>query len=215
MLLSYPFLLELKKTVQKDGSVKLGYEAALLYSKSQPALIGKMANGEAINVNEACAKIATEHWGDKAIEMIKNEVIKNPFKDGDGKDGIVKRTGERKVGYAGMKFINVTAGKDRPPQCFGAQLGADGKLVKLVEKSALYPGCYVHAVVNAFTWENDLGGRGISFGVSMVQFASDGERIGGSGGPDANAFFEGVKSDAGAAGAPAVDKSAGAAGLFS
>jgi hypothetical protein len=205
--LSYPYLLTLKKTVNDDGSVKLGYEAALLYPKGPP-LTGKSANGSQVDVAAECVRIATEHWGEKAAQMIKDELIKNPFKDGDGKDGLVKKTGERKVGYAGHKFIGVKAGKERPPTCYGATVGADGKLVKLTDPAALYPGCYVHAVVNAFTWENDKGGRGISFGINLVQFAKDGERIGGGGGPNPDSFFEGGAVPAGA-GAPAGGGSAG------
>lgn len=205
--LSYPYLLTLRKREEK-GVIKLSYETVLLYPKGPP-LTGKTMTGGAFDVAAECMKIAVEHWGDKAVDMIKNEIIKNPFKDGDTKDGLNQKTGERNPGYAGHKFIRASAGKDRPPQCFGNLLGADGKLVKLVDPAALYPGCYVHAVLNAFTWENDLGGRGISFGINMVQFAKDGERIGGTGGGDPNSFFGGVQAPAASASKPA-----DAGGLF-
>lgn len=202
--LSYPYLLTLRKR-EENGVVKLSHEAVLLYPKGPP-LIGKTNAGQPLDVAAECARIATEHWGEKAAQMIKDEIIKNPFKDGDTKDGLNQKTGERNPGYASHKFIRVSSGKDRPPQCFGGQLGADGKLVKLVDPAALYPGCYVHAVVNAYTWENALGGRGISFGVNMVQFAKDGERIGGTGGPNPDAFFAPV------AGTPAAAKTGEVAG---
>lgn len=207
--LSYPSLLTLKKRVEKNGTVKFNYEAVLLYPKGPP-LTGKSSNGQPLDVVAECIRIATEHWGEKAVDMIKTELIRNPFKDGDGKDGLVKKTGEKKPGYEGHKFISVSANEKRQPKCFGSTVGADGKLVELTDPAALYPGCYVHAVVNAYTWENDLGGRGISFGVSMVQFAKDGERIGGGGGPSADSFFEGVV-DKGAAPAAAAG---GAGNLF-
>ena len=75
----------------------------------------------------------------------------------------------------------------------------------------MYSGCYVYAVVNAFTWENKEKGKGISFGLSMAQFVKDGENLGG-GGADPEEFFE-VIPDTGDA--PASTKSgAGAGGLF-
>lgn len=192
--LSYPYLFRPRKR-EENGVVKLSYEAVFLYPKGGP-LIGKTVAGAPLDIAVECARIATEHWGEKAVQMIKDELIKNPFKDGDSKDGINKKSGERNPGYAGMKFIRVAANAHvdplqdtRKPVCLSDKLGADGKLVKLTEPNTLYPGCYVHAVVNAYTWENNLGGKGISFGVSMVQFAKDGEKIGSMGGADPNSFF--------------------------
>ena len=211
--LSYPYLFAPRKREEK-GAIKLTYEAVLLYPKANLPLFGITSAGAKLNIADECLRIAKEHWGDKAIELVQNEIIKNPFKDGDGKDGLNQKTGERTVGYAGHKFIRVASGGDRPPALYGAHLGADGKLVKLTDPASLYPGCYVNAVVNAFTWENDLGGRGISFGLSMMQFAKDGERISTGGPPAADKFLSGQPATVAAGAVPDAAKTAGAGGLF-
>ena len=71
----------------------------------------------------------------------------------------------------------------------------------------------VYAVVNCYTWENDKNGKGISFGVSLVQVvkkAEGDEVLGGGGGPDADKFFDTIPDD----GDSAPAGSDGAASLF-
>ena len=68
------------------------------------------------------------------------------------------------------------------------------------------------SVVNAFTWENKENGKGISFGVSMIQKAKDGERLGGGGGVDVDKWAEKIDDEGEA---PAETKTGqGAGGLF-
>lgn len=213
MIASYPFILAPRKVDKDDGTTKLEYQLSLLWPKPNP-LVGKFETGGPAVVSDIMLKIATEHWGDKALEFIKNELIRNPMLDGDGKEGLNKKSGVRNAGYAGHRFIRTATGVKRPPDVFDNMRGADGKLVRITDPDRIYPGCKVHAVVNAYTWENDKGGKGISFGLNMVQFAGDGERIAPSGGGSRNpdGFFEGVP--AGAAVPPATTGGAGAGGLF-
>ena len=119
---------------------------------------------------------ATEEWGEKAISMLKDGLIKSPFLDGDSKQGKNKSTGESHPGFPGTRFIRVISGEGYPPKLF------DQKKQPILSPDELYSGCYVYAVVNAFTWENKENGKGISFGVSLLQKAKDGEKLGGSGG---------------------------------
>jgi hypothetical protein len=215
--LSYAWLFEPRTTTDKNGKSKTNYEATFLWPASIP-LVGTTAAGLQVNVSDELMRIAEESWPGKAIDMVKAEILKNPIKSGDGKDGIVKKTMEKKPGYAGMKFLQAKANKDSPPLLIANVRGADGNLVKLTDKNSLYSGCYVHAVVQAYTWQHDEGGSGISFGMSMIQFAKDGERLGGgTAAPSqeqreasANAFFEGVAPEKVAA----VKDGEGAAGLF-
>lgn len=201
---------------KKTGKVTLNYEATFLWPASIP-LVGTNVSGQPITVSDELLRIAEESWPGKAVEMLKAEVLKNPIKSGDGKDGLVKKTMERKPGYAGMKFLQAKSNVDSPPLLISNVLGADGKLVKLTDPNSLYSGCYVNAVVQAFTWQHDDGGSGISFGLSMVQFAKDGERLGGTAAPtteqresSAGAFFQGAAP----ADKPVVEAGEGAAGLF-
>jgi hypothetical protein len=215
--LSYAWLFKPRKNVDdKTQEVKFTYEATLLWPASIP-LVGTTVAGQPITVSDELLRIAEESWPGKAVDMLKTEVLKNPIKSGDGKDGIVKKTMEKKPGYAGMKFLqaksNVNA-NSKPPLLISNVRGADGKVVALTDPASLYAGCYVNAVIQAYTWQRP-DSCGISFGLIAVQFAKDGERLGGKAMPtqeereqSANAFFEGVAAPA------AVKDGEGAAGLF-
>lgn len=148
---------------------------------------------------------AKEEWGDKAVQMIKDGIIKSPFLDGDGKQGKSKKTGEAHNGFPGHTFIRCTSGKDYRPKL------VNQKVLPITDKAELYSGCFVYAVVNAFTWENKENGKGITFGMSMLQKAKDGESLGG-GGASPEEHFEAIPDEGDA---PAETKSgAGAAALF-
>lgn len=156
-------------------------------------------------LHSAALKAAKEEWGDKAEGWIKDGTIKNPFLDGDGKQGKSKKTGEPHQGFPGHTFIRVQSGEDYRPKL------VDRKVLPITSKEELYSGCYVYAVVNAFTWENKENGKGISFGVSMVQKVKDGERLGGGPG-DPEEYFEKLEDEGDA---PQETKTgAGAGGLF-
>lgn len=158
----------------------------------------------------AALAAATDEWGDKAKQWIKDGLIKSPFLDGDGKQGLSKKTGERHPGYAGHTFIRCTSGADYKPKVF------DKKRNPVMDADGCPSGSHVYAVVNAYTWENETNGKGISFGVSLVQvakLATGDEVLGGGGGPDPDKWLETIDDDEGDA--PASTKSgAGAAGLF-
>lgn len=163
--------------------------------------------GEDLSVlKEAAVKAITDEWGDKGKDMLKNGLIHSPFLDGDGPQGVNKKTGERHNGFAGHVFIRVISGEEYRPRLFNA------KVLPIGSQDELKSGDYGYAVVNAFTWENKEKGKGLSFGVSMIQKAKDGESLGGGGGAAPDAFFEKLE-DAGDA--PDETKGGkGASGLF-
>ena|SRR6185503_18079714 len=149
---------------------------------------------------------AKEEWGDKAVQMIKDKLIKSPFLDGDGPQGKSKKTGEPHNGFPGHTFIRCTSGEDYRPKL------VNQKVLPITSKDEIYSGCYVYAVVNAFTWENKENGKGITFGVSMIQKAKDGESLGGGGGANPEEHFEAIPDEGDA---PAETKTGtGAAALF-
>lgn len=194
---------------EENGVVKLSYNGTFLWPKGIE-LTGKTSDGKMLNVAEEAVRVATEQWGDKAVEWIKSGFIKNPFLDGDGPQGMSKKTGEQHKGFAGHKFLRASANAERQPQAFDNKVGADGKLVKVTDPARLYSGAFYHIVVNLYAWEHQQNGKGLSFGLNMIQFAKDGEKLGG-GGSSPDSFFEGVV-DKGAAQAAA--GGAGAGGLF-
>ena len=73
---------------QERENGKKQYAPSLLFKKG--------ADLSALKKIAADAAIA--EWGDKAIQWIKDEVIKSPFLDGDGKQAVSKKTGERHPG---------------------------------------------------------------------------------------------------------------------
>lgn len=155
---------------------------------------------------KAALDAATEEWGDKAVQMLKDGLIKSPFLDGDGAQGKSKKTGEPHPGFPGHWFIRCTSGEDYRPKL------VNQKVLPITSKDELYSGCYVFAVLNAFTWINDQQGKGITFGITMLQKAKDGERLGGSGGGSPEEHFEVIPDEGDA---PAETKKGdGAAGLF-
>ncbi|QIG74337.1 hypothetical protein EVC08_025 [Rhizobium phage RHph_N65] len=159
-------------------------------------------------LEKAAVDAAVEEWGDKAAQMIKDKLIHSPFLDGDGPQGKNKETGKEHMGFPGHRFIRVISGEEYRPKLVNRQV------LPITDKADCASGMLAYAVVNAFTWENKEKGKGISFGVSMIQVAKDdGVRLGGSGGGgNPEQFFEKIE-DAGDA--PDTTKSgAGAAGLF-
>lgn len=153
------------------------------------------------------AKVIMDQWGEKGIERAKKGMIKLPFLKGDGKEAHSKKTGELHAGMgADVWFIRCQANGDRPP----IVRWKDPNLQ--MTENEVYSGCYGKAVLNAFAWNNVQNGDGVSFGIQMFQKLQEGEKIGGSGGVDADKWLETI-ADEGAA--PESTKGgAGAGGLF-
>jgi len=157
-------------------------------------------------LENAAMEAATAQWGEKAKNLIKEKIIKSPFLDGDGKQG-KDGDGNPKPGFAGHTFIRCKSGADYKPKVF------DKRRNPIMDKDGCPSGSQVYAVVNAFTWENEEQGKGMTFGVSLVQVvkAAEGDEVlGGGGGPSADKFFETIEDDGDAGSKP---KDAG--GLFS
>lgn len=181
-----------KPQTMDDGKKK--YNVTLLFPKT----------GDMSALIKVIRDVVHAEWGDKGLEKLKNGLIKSPILDGDGTQGMNKKTGERNAGFAGHWFIRVASSEDRPPRLFN-------KRVLPATPDELYSGCFAYAVINAFTWEDPRNGAGVSFGVTYVQAAADGERMGGVA-PPAENFFEAIADEGDA---PAATTSGdGAGGLF-
>lgn len=194
-LVRFSFTDGLFKPVKNDKGVE-SWQCTLLFPKGQDYKV----------LQDAALEAAQAEWNDKAIGWIKDETIKNPFLDGDGKQGKSKKTGEPHAGFPGSRFIRVQSGINFRPKL------VDRQVLPITSPEGLYSGCYGYAVVNAFTWENKENGRGISFGISMAQMAKDGERLGGGGAGSPDEHFEKIADEGDA---PASTKDGkGAGGLF-
>lgn len=191
--LSYPNLY--KAQVKDDG--KKQYNATLLFSKADTA--------NSAVLKKAVMDVISKQWGDKGLPRWQQGLIKNPVLDGDGPQGLNKKSGARHAGYEGNWFIRASANEDRPPRLYTRSLTIAGP-------DDIYAGCYVNAVINAFAWSNPKNGDGVSFGLTYVQFAAPGERLGG-GAPPVESLLEKI-ADEGAAPVQ-TQGGAGAGGFFS
>ena len=157
-------------------------------------------------LEDAAVEAAVAEWGDKAKQMIKDGLIHSPFLDGDGPQGKSKKTGEPHAGFPGHKFVRFISGEDYRPKIF------DQRIMLITSKEAFKSGDFGFGRVNAFTWENKEKGKGISFGISMIQKSRDGDPLGGSGGGNPEDFFEKIADEGDAP--DSVKSGEGAGGLF-
>ena len=182
--------------LQTTQSGKKQWNCTLLFPKSM----------DISALKQLAVDAAKAEWGDKAVSMIENGIIKSPFLDGDGKQGKSKKSGEPHAGFPGHTFIRCTSGEDYRPKL------VNQKVLPITSKDELKSGDYGYAVVNAFTWENRENGKGITFGIGMFQKAKDGETLGGGGGLDVDKWAEKIEDEGEAP--DATKAGAGAAGLF-
>lgn len=177
--MSFPNLTRPQTMERDDGSKIEKYNVVLLFPKST----------DLSELKETALAAAKEQWGDKAVKMIKDGLIKTPFLDGDGPQGRSKKTGETHNGYAGMTFIRVASNEE--------PVLVDGKRKPLIDDKEVYAGRWAYAVVNAFTWEHEKNGRGISFGLNMLQVADHDEPLGAAR-PNPDDYFPVIDTGAGA-----------------
>lgn len=156
------------------------------------------------------AGVIVEQWGEKGLERARNGLIRSPLLPGDGKEARNKKDGEINPGLGpNVFFIRVSSVFEPTVRFRSANIPASYGNGDDQVKS----GDYGFAVLNAFCWNNEESGDGVSFGIQMFQKKRAGESLGGSsGGVDADKWYEAVE-DHGAA--PDSTKSgAGAGGLF-
>ena len=157
-------------------------------------------------LRDLVVETAQEEWGDKALQMLRDDLIKNPFLDGDGKQGKNKQTGEPHKGFPGTTFIRLQSGEEYRPQLINR------RMLPVTSREEFYSGVWGQAVINAFTWENEKNGKGVSWGISMAQAIRDDEKLGGGGAGRPEDWFHKIDDDG--SDAPADAKSRGAASIF-
>lgn len=167
------------RAAEEGGAKKYG--CTLLIPKSDTATV----NALQANIIEACVAAS---WGDEAKvrQMIQNGIIKLPVLDGDGPQGVNKKTGERHPGYEGHFFIRTSSGLDYPPQVFDEYV----QKIASNDRSRFKSGDYGYAVISAYTWDHPKSGKGVTFGISGIQKVKSGDALGGGGGTDAEKFFK-------------------------
>ena len=150
--LSYANIWEPK---QVNGTGDPKYSCCLLIKKSDTAAIAKLkAAIEAVKKDPK----ALARWGGS---VPKN--LKLPLRDGDA-----ERPDDEV--YAGHYFVNANC-KQQPGLVY-----KNGQ--KIIDSTDLYSGCYGHASINFFAFNNN-GNKGIACGLNHLMKTRDGEPLGG------------------------------------
>jgi len=170
---------------RENKSGRKQYGCVLLFPK---------ATTDMSKISGIILEAAEKSWPGKAKERLQSELIKNPILDGDGKQGLNKETGERHPGYAGHWFIRCNSGEKRPPKVFGSNA-----VSRITDDTELPSGSTVFGVINAWTWNNEEQGDGVSLNINIVQLAkkAEGDEVlgGGGGGPDPEKFLEKIADE--------------------
>jgi hypothetical protein len=160
--LSFPQLFE-AKTVNGEG--KPAFSAAFLISPKDPQIA---------MINTAITTVAAEKWGAKADAILKTirAADKTCLHSGDLKSNY--------DGFEGMMYISA-----RNP--LKPSVVDTNRSPLVAEDGRPYAGCYVNAVLELWTQDNNYGKR-VNATLMGVQFYKDGESFVGGGVADADDF---------------------------
>lgn len=123
--------------------------------KRVTALIPKSDKEGIKLMKEALKNTAISEWGASAVKG-----IKNPILDGD--------TRESRDEYKDMFYINAKSGFD---------VTIVNQVKENLDPRQIYAGCIVNLAINAYTYTYQ-GQKGLSFGLSAIQFVKDGDPLG-------------------------------------
>lgn len=154
---SFPHLF---KAVTPKGSDKAKFSISMLFPKRETLTGQKLVEYDAFMTaaKKAAGDVAKEKWGEKAATL----KLKTPFLD----------AGEYEYEGYEKGMVLIRASSVSAPQV------VDAKVVKIIDDSEIYPGCYGKASVNVFAYDSN-GNRGVSFGLGNFQKTRDGDNLGG------------------------------------
>jgi hypothetical protein len=160
--LSFPQLFE-AKTVNGEG--KPAFSAAFLISPKDPQIA---------MINTAISTVAAEKWGAKADAILKT--IR-------AADKTCLHSGDLKANYDGFEgMMYISARNPLKPSVVDTN-----RSPLVAEDGRPYAGCYVNAVLELWTQDNNYGKR-VNATLMGVQFYKDGESFVGGGVADAEDF---------------------------
>jgi hypothetical protein len=209
MRVSYAFnLFTTREKTSDGGAVRKVYECTLIAPKA----------ADWSPITGAIREAVIGQWGEKAVERLKNGVIRNPILDGAGKEARNKE-GELHPGMGeDVQFIRVQANEEFQPFVYNpsmtkcSRLTEGGHLFSLLKSEDCPSGSWGYPLLNVFAWSNPKNGDGVSVGIhsfQLTKIATGDDVLGGNGGRvDPNRFFEAVK------GADGPAPAGGAASMF-
>ena len=160
--LSFPQLFE-AKTVNGEG--KPAFSAAFLISPKDPQIA---------MINTAISTVSAEKWGAKADAILKT--IR-------AADKTCLHSGDLKANYDGFEgMMYISARNPLKPSVVDTN-----RSPLVAEDGRPYAGCYVNAVLELWTQDNNYGKR-VNATLMGVQFYKDGESFVGGGVADAEDF---------------------------
>lgn len=158
--LSYPNLFTPR---QANEQAAPKYSATLLIPKSDTTTVARV---------QAAIDAAVQDGVDRRVFKTAIDPAQSkypPLRDGDKPNDSGEPRGPE---FAGHWFISAKAGTQRKP------FVVDQQLQPIIDENDIYAGCYVNMAVQFFAYENS-GNKGISAALVGVQFAKDGDRLGG------------------------------------
>lgn len=154
-VLSYPSLLVPRLPPNAKPGEAASFGCTLLFEK----------DADLKALKEAATAALYERFGAKTDDLFAQGSLRVPFRKPDGKYDTEKY----------QCYINVSS-KQTKPGLVDRYAGADGRPMPLTDTEKLYPGCYVKASLNVYTYDAS-GNKGVSFGLQHIQWWADGERL--------------------------------------
>lgn len=122
---------------------------------------------EGYNALMAAIKEVASSEANGKLKGVSIEHAKNPVHDGDGVSPNGKTYGDECKGHW---VFTASASEERPPQVL------DTGLKPIMDKSAVYSGCYGHVALSIYAYNNST--QGIGFGLNALLKTRDGEPLG-------------------------------------
>jgi hypothetical protein len=164
--LSFPAIFE-KERLMEGATGEPKYAATIIFDKAYI-----QANKDELARYNAIRAEAERVCKGKFKKPLKDAVAQiprfwNPFRQGEEKDHL--------DGYGAGTVFFKASGKRKP-----GVVGPDSK-TPILDKEALYSGCYIRLSVSPYSFDNKM--KGIGIGLNNVMFVRDGERLDGGSDP--------------------------------
>lgn len=180
---SFPQLVEPKKTTNEKGEVRTAWSADFILPPDSQ---------QYKQVMQQYMTLANEKWKERAqtiMQMIQTDRKSRCY--GNGAEKVNKTTLLPYDGYEGNAYVSAIS--NRQPQMIqpnGQPVDASNSMAYQAIARGIYGGCYVNAAIRLWLQENTHG-RGVRCDLVAVQFSKDGDAFGG-GGADVTGMFGAV-----------------------
>ena len=180
---SFPQLVEPKKTTNEKGEVRTAWSADFILPPDSQ---------QYKQVMQQYMTLAVDKWKERAqtiMQMIQADRKSRCY--GNGAEKVNKTTLLPYDGYEGNAYVSAIS--NRQPQMIqpnGQPVDASNSMAYQAIARGVYGGCYVNAAIRLWLQENTHG-RGVRCDLVAIQFAKDGDAFGG-GGADVTGMFGAV-----------------------